>query len=62
MQVIVEVSDEIRREAVARGLPLVDFVEMLVTKGMESLADKGARDSAIERIRALHSATAGPTH
>jgi hypothetical protein len=53
MQVSVEVTDEIRREAEFRGMPVIDYVEMLVAKGRQSLRDNSAVSSAIERIRAL---------
>jgi hypothetical protein len=59
MQVAVEVTDEIRREAEARGLPIIDYVEMLVARGQKSLEDESAVAGAIERIRALR-ASAGP--
>ena len=55
MQVSVEVTDEMRREAEARGLPIVDFVENLVARGLEDLRDRSQVNSAIERIRALRS-------
>jgi hypothetical protein len=55
MQVMVEVTDEIRREAEKRSLPVVDFVDTLVRKGMEAIQGRVSFDSAIERIRALRS-------
>ena len=57
MQVTVTVSDTIVREAGIRGLPVIDFVESLIDKGLS--AAQGRPDSAMERIRALRSATAG---
>ena len=56
MQITVEVSEEIRRDAELRGLPVVDFVEDLVARGMETLHSNTRVSSAIERIRALRSA------
>ena len=41
MQVTVTVSDAIVREAGVRGLPVIDFVESLIDKGMS--AAQGAR-------------------
>ena len=55
MQVTVEVTDEFRREAEARGLPIVDFVEMLVHKGLDVVMDRPEVNNAMERIRALRS-------
>ena len=56
MQITVTVSDAIVREAGARGLPVIDFIESLIDKGMLQSADskeKPVLNSAIERIRAL---------
>ena len=58
MHVSVEVTDLMRREAEQRGLPIVDFVEMLVGKGMEVLLDNATVVSAIDRIRALRTPAA----
>jgi hypothetical protein len=58
MQITVTVSDEIVREAGTRGLPVVDFIESLIDKGMHESHDSKERpelNSAIERIRALRS-------
>ena len=57
MQVSVDVTDEMRREAESRGLAIIDFVEMLIEKGRQALQEGAAVTSAIERIRALR---AGP--
>ena len=54
MQLTVTISDEIVREAAFRGIAVVEFVETLIDKGMKS-QDKPALNTAIERIRALHS-------
>jgi hypothetical protein len=56
MQITVTVSDVVVREAGARGLPIDEFIESLIDKGMlESLETKErpVLNSAIERIRAL---------
>jgi hypothetical protein len=55
MQVTVTVSDAIIREAGVRGLPVVDFVESLIDKGLTVAAEHPVLDNAIERIRALRS-------
>jgi hypothetical protein len=55
MQVTVTVSDAIVREAGNRGLPVVDFVESLIDKGMSGTTERPGLTSAIERIRALRS-------
>jgi len=53
MQVSVDITDEMRREAEARGLPVIDYIELLMLKGREALSAGSAVSSAIERIRAL---------
>ena len=53
MQVSVEITDDIRQEAEARGLPVVDYVELLVTRGRQAVQDEQGVSSALERIRAL---------
>jgi hypothetical protein len=56
MQITVTVSDVIVREAGARGLAVIDFVESLIDKGMLAPVATGERpvlNSAMERIRAL---------
>ena len=55
MQVSVDVTDEMRRQAEARGLPVVDYVELLMQKGREMLEGNAVVSTAIERIRALRS-------
>jgi ACT domain-containing protein len=60
MQVTVDVTDEIRREAESRGLPVIDFVEMLVQEGLNRVLVRPVVDTAIERIRALRSAAPIP--
>jgi hypothetical protein len=58
MQVTVTVSDIIVREAGIRGLPVIDFVESLIDKGMSAAQGRPVLDSAMARIRALRSAAA----
>lgn len=59
MQIAVEVTDEIRSEAESRGLPVIDFVEILIATGLRAERDRPEVMSAIERIRALRAAPAG---
>jgi hypothetical protein len=53
MKILVEVADEVSREAAERELAPEAYVEMLIERGREAVNDRGAVDSAIERIRAL---------
>lgn len=57
MQITVTVSDAVVREAGARGLAVIDFVESLIDKGMAGAKERPVLSNAIERIRALRSAT-----
>jgi hypothetical protein len=59
MQITVTVSDEIVREAGARGLPVIDFLESLIDKGFSAAKDRPVLASAMERIRALRSTAIG---
>jgi hypothetical protein len=58
MQITLTVSDEIVREAGHRGLPVIDFVESLVDKGMSVSKDRPL-SSAMDRIRALRTNAVG---
>ena len=58
MQITITVSDAIVREAGAHGLPVVDFVESLIDKGMLESKERPVLNNAIERIRALRSTAA----
>lgn len=49
-----------RQEAESRGLPLVDYVEMLMARGRQATQEPPAVSSAIERIRALRAGTTSP--
>ncbi len=56
MQITITVSDAVVREAGARSLSAIEFIETLIDKGMsESHGSKERPElsSAIERIRAL---------
>jgi hypothetical protein len=53
MQVTVTVSDEVVREAGLRGLPVIDFVESLIDKGLAGRPGRPELTDAMERIRIL---------
>lgn len=53
MMLTLAVSDEVVREAQVRGVPVVDFVDMLIDKGLGVVLERPALMTAIERIRAL---------
>lgn len=53
MQINVTISDEMVREAQARGLSVQEFVESLIDKGFSAVQESPNVNSAIERIRAL---------
>jgi hypothetical protein len=65
MQITITVSDNMVREAQARGLSVQEFVESLIDKGLSvSKEVSGAQErpvmsTAIERIRALRSSSSG---
>jgi hypothetical protein len=59
MQITVTVSDAIVREAGDRGLPVIDFVEALIDKGMIAAKERPVLSNAMERIRALRSTAIG---
>jgi hypothetical protein len=59
MQIMVDVTEEIRSEAESRGLPVIDYVETLIAAGLRAERDRPGVMSAIERIRALRAAPAG---
>ena len=59
MQITVTVSDEIVREAGARGLPVIDYLESLIDMGFSAVKERPVLTSAMERIRALHFAAVG---
>jgi hypothetical protein len=60
MQITVTVSDSIIREAAARKLPLLDFVESLIDKGLTVAMERPVLNDAMERIRALRPSGQGP--
>ena len=53
MQITLTVSDSIVREAGKRGLPVIDYIEVLIDKGVTASRERPAMSDAIERIRAL---------
>lgn len=55
MLITLSVSDAIVREAGVRGLPVVDYVEFLIDKGLTAAKERPVLSDAIERIRALRS-------
>lgn len=55
MQITLTISDDIVREAGVRNMPVIDFVESLVDKGLSVARERPVMSSAIERIRALRS-------
>lgn len=55
MQISIKVPEEVLRAAEARQVPTIEFVEMLIARGLETLAPRPALNNAIERIRALRS-------
>jgi hypothetical protein len=60
MQITVTISDAVVREAGARGLAVIDFIESLIDKGMLTASESREHpvlSSAIERIRALRTAS-----
>lgn len=59
MQISVTVSDEIIRQAETRGLTVVDFVDLLIDKGLVAIKEPKAVSSAIDRIRALRADALG---
>jgi len=54
MIVSVTISDEIVRLAQERNLPVVEFVDSLIDKGLDSVRRGPVLNSALDRIRALH--------
>jgi hypothetical protein len=57
MQITLNISESIVREAAVRGVPVIDFVESLIDKGMLDSKERPQLSNAMERIRALRSAT-----
>ena len=53
MQVSVDVTDEMRREAEIRGMPVIDYLDLVIVKGRHALNEGPTLSSALERIRAL---------
>jgi hypothetical protein len=55
MQITLTISDAVVREAGVRGLPVVDFIESLIDKGMMDTKGRPELSDAMERIRILRS-------
>jgi uncharacterized protein (DUF1778 family) len=55
MQITIDISEEIRRAAEARGLTVTDFVESLLAGSVEARPASKSVSSAMERIRTLRS-------
>jgi hypothetical protein len=53
MQLTLTISDAIIREAQDRNLPVIDFVESLIDKGLSAERNRPTLNRAIERIRTL---------
>jgi len=53
MQVSVDVTDEMRREAEVRGISVIDYLDLVIVKGRQSLNELPGMSNALERIRAL---------
>jgi hypothetical protein len=60
MIISIVIPDNVAREAQNRKLPVEEFVDMLIDKGMETINSRPTVSNAIERIRALHSDVAPP--
>jgi hypothetical protein len=59
MQITIRLPEKVVRAAEARQVPLIEFVEDLVARGLESIQPRPALSSAMERIRALASKDRG---
>jgi hypothetical protein len=59
MQVSVQITDEMRREAEIRGIPVIDYLDLVIAKGRQFLNEGPALTSAMERIRALRGKNEG---
>jgi hypothetical protein len=63
VQITVQVSDRMRRQAELQGLPVVDFYAMLISRGLEATRDPtlparspvSALLSAVDRVRSFRS-------
>jgi hypothetical protein len=59
MQLTVTVSDDIAYEALTRGLPVADFVESLIDKGIRAAQGRPELATAMARMRTLRAAALG---
>ncbi|MGA3373650.1 MAG: hypothetical protein ABSC48_18025 [Terracidiphilus sp.] len=60
MIISIPISDAVVRAAQERKMPIEEFVDMLIDKGMETTTGRPVLGSAIDRIRALHTEIALP--
>ncbi len=60
MIISVTVPEAVIRAAQDRNMPVEDFVDMLIDKGMEKATGRPIVSSAIERIRALRTEIVAP--
>lgn len=60
MIISVTVPEAVIRAAQDRNMPVEDFVNMLIDKGMEKATGRPIVSSAIERIRALRTEIVAP--
>ena len=54
MIISIPISDTVVRAAQEHNMPLDQFVDTLIDKGMEKVTGRPMVTSAIDRIRALH--------
>jgi hypothetical protein len=59
MQITITISDDLIREAQARGIALQEFVDTLIDKGLAAVKERPVMSTAIERIRALRTTPTG---
>ena len=53
MQITVQVSETIRREAEMQCIPVVDFYALLIDRGLESVCGREEPNAILARICAL---------
>lgn len=60
MMISIPISDAVVRAAQERNMPLEEFVDALIDKGMEQMTGRPIILSAMDRIRALRTEVAVP--
>ncbi|MGD0940483.1 MAG: hypothetical protein ABR905_12310 [Terracidiphilus sp.] len=60
MIISVTVPEAVIRAAQDRNMPVEEFVDTLIDKGMDKMTGRPIVSSAIERIRALHTDIEAP--